>query len=302
MKLHRHSRLTLILPGVLASLLLFGWPDPAASQAPAGGAAPSAKSEVPSVEQAKSLVRQNANDPNAYVTLGAAYRRIKQYDDALTAFKKAASLAPGSSTPHVSLGAVYMDMGRLKDAEKEFKKAVQLNPKDGFAHYNLGNYYAAIGRQDDALGSLRRATEVTPEFADAWVNYGIILNQVGKAAEAKQAYEKALAQDSTNVRAINNMGNAEYALGRTSNATALYKNALKIDPNNQEAFYNLGVSFADAQIYKQALDYWQRVVSIDSTTVIAQSAKNSIQVLTEFLSQQEAAPPGQSQVPAPPGQ
>lgn len=299
MKLHRRSRLTLILPGVLASLLLLGWPDSAAAQAPAGGAAASAKSEIPSVDEAKSLVRQNAKDPDAYVLLGAAYRRAKQYDNALTAFKKAASLAPTSSTPRVSLGAVYMDMGRLKDAEKEFKKAVQLNPKDGIAHFNLGNYYALIGRQDDALGSLRRATEVTPEFADAWVNYGIILNQVGKSAEAKQAYERALAQDSTDVRAINNMGNAEYALGRISTATGLYEKALKIDPKNQEALYNLGVSFADAQIYKQALDYWQRVVAIDSTTVVAQSAKNSIQVLTDFLSQQKAAAPGQSQAPAP---
>jgi Flp pilus assembly protein TadD len=148
----------LILAGLFASLLALGWSGSATAQTAAGGAAENAGSPVPSVDEAKALVRDNGSDPNAYIVLGAAYRRAKQYDDALTAFRKASSLAPKSSTPHVSLGAVYMDMGRLKDAEREFKKAIELNPKDGTAHFNLGNYYNAIGRQDDALGSFRRAT------------------------------------------------------------------------------------------------------------------------------------------------
>jgi tetratricopeptide (TPR) repeat protein len=296
MKSNRSSRLTSILAVLFALPLAPGWSGSATAQTDAG-----ATSSVPSVEEATALVREHAGDPNAYIVLGAAYRRAKQYDDAVTAFRKAASLAPKSSTPHVSLGAVYMDMGRLKDAEQELKKAIALNPKDGTAQFNLGNYYNSIGRQDDALGSFRRATEVTPQMADAWVNYGIMLNQIGKSGEAKQAYEKALAQDSTNVRAINNMGNAEYALGRVSDATALYEKALKLDPKNQEALYNLGVAFADAQIYKQALEYWRRLVAIDSTTQVAQSAKNSIQVLSDFLSQQKGATPGQSQSPAPSG-
>jgi tetratricopeptide (TPR) repeat protein len=115
-----------------------------------------------------------------------------------------------------------------------------------------------------------------------------------------QAYQKALAQDSTNVRAINNLGNAQYALGQINQATALYQKALRLEPKNQEALYNLGVAFADAQIYKQALEYWRRLVAIDSTTVVARSAQNSIQVLTEFLSQQNAGPPGSppAQVPS----
>ena len=125
-----------------------------------------------------------------------------------------------------------------------------------------------------------------------------LLKELGKSGEAKGAYEKALAQDSTNVSAINNLGNAEYALGQINRATELYQKALRIDPKNQEALYNLGVSFADAQIYKQALDYWRRLVAIDSTTTVAQSAKNSIQVLTDFLSQQKTGTPTQQPAPS----
>src|SRR5512144_2422817 len=130
------NRLTAAVFGVLTPFLLAGWLGSATAQTAA-----KAGSGVPTVEEAKALVRQHANDPNAYIVLGGTYRRVKQYDDALAAFRKAASLDPKSSTPHVSLGAVYMDMGRSADAEKEFKKAIALNPKDGTAHLNLGSYY-----------------------------------------------------------------------------------------------------------------------------------------------------------------
>jgi len=180
---------------------------------------------------------------------------------------------------------------------KEFKKAIQLDPKDGAAQYNLGNYYVQVGRRDDATAAYRRATEAKPPIPDAWVSLGLIQAEIGKADDAVASYKQALAIDSTNVRALCNLGNSQYGMGRIADATALYRKALRIEPKSQEANYNMGVAFADAQIYREAINYWKRVVAIDSTTVIAQSAKSSIQVLQDFLDQQKAGasqgkPPG----------
>jgi len=86
-------------------------------------------------------------------------------------------------------------------------------------------------------------------------------------------------------------------MGKISDATSLYRKALKIDPRNQEAIYNMGVAFADAQIYREAINYWQRVVAIDSSAVIAQSARSSIQVLQDFLDQQKAGAPQNTSTP-----
>ena len=66
----------------------------------------------------------------------------------------------------------------------------------------------------------------------------------------------------------------------------MYRRALQIEPSNQEANYNMGVAFADAQIFKQALWYWKKVVEIDSTSAVAESAKSSVQILEDFLSSQ----------------
>ena len=76
-------------------------------------------------------------------------------------------------------------------------------------------------------------------------------------------------------------------MGKIPEATEMYKKALKLDANNQEALYNMGVAFADAQIYHEAINYWKKVVTIDSTTTVAESARGSIQVLQDFLDQQK---------------
>jgi len=124
-------------------------------------------------------------------------------------------------------------------------------------------------------------------LSDAWVNLGLIQAETGKIEDAVVSYKKALEIDSTNVHAICNLGNANYGMGHIADGTAMYKKALKLDPNNQEALYNMGVAFADAQIYHEAINYWKKVVTVDSTSTVAESARGSIQVLQDFLDQQK---------------
>jgi tetratricopeptide (TPR) repeat protein len=132
------------------------------------------------------------------------------------------------------------------------------------------------------------------------VSLGLIQAEVGKPDDAIASYKRALAIDSTNVRALCNLGNSQYGMGRIADATSLYRKALKIDPRNQEAIYNMAVAFADAQIYREAINYWQKVVEIDSTAVIAQSAKSSIQVLGLPQPAKAGAPQNSTTPPAQP--
>lgn len=277
---------------------------PLPSRTLAQGTAPSAKEPVApaqsvalkappvlSVADAEALSKSRPKDTNSWLALGGAYRRAHRYPEALTAFRKMATLDPANSTAHVSLGAVYMDMNRTKDAEVEFRKAVTINPKDAAAHYNLGTFYQSQGRRDDALGEFKKATALEPPISSAWVNLGLIQAEIGQTNDAVNSYKKAIAIDSTNVRALCNLGNSYYGMGRIPDATALYKKALQLEPKNQEALYNMGVAFADAQIYKAAIEYWRRVTAIDSTSQVADAARSSIQVLQQYLDQQKNATP-----------
>lgn len=67
----------------------------------------------------------NANQLNAlgYLMLGA-----KDYDRALTYFKKAVKLDPENPNVYDSLGEAYKTMGKNKEAIKYFKKSLSMNP------------------------------------------------------------------------------------------------------------------------------------------------------------------------------
>ena len=285
------------LGGLIAFFLVSGLaaaqsaPSRATKAPPRPAAAKSSRNTpvpIVSVEEGLQQIKKTPKDAGAYLALGGAYRRAGRYQEAADTYKKLIAIEPNNVTAHVSLGAIYMDMKRPDDAEREFQKAVKMSPGDAGAHYNLGSYFLSKGRRDDALSEFRRTTELQPPLADAWVSLALIQGELGKPDDAIQDYKKALDIDSTNVRALTNYANAIYAQGKIPEATAMYRRALRYDPQNQEANYNMGVAFADAQIFKQALWYWNKVVEIDSTTTVAESAKSSVQILQDFLNSQSA--------------
>ena len=53
---------------------------------------------------------------------------IKDYDRALTYFKKAAKMDPENPNVYDSLGEAYKLMGKNKEAIKHFKKSLSMNP------------------------------------------------------------------------------------------------------------------------------------------------------------------------------
>ncbi|MDG5491240.1 DUF2911 domain-containing protein [Psychroserpens sp. SPM9] len=67
----------------------------------------------------------NANQLNA---LGYQMLGIKDYDRALTYFKRAVELDPTNPNVYDSLGEAYKTMGNKKEAIKNFKKSLSMNP------------------------------------------------------------------------------------------------------------------------------------------------------------------------------
>jgi tetratricopeptide (TPR) repeat protein len=70
----------------------------------------------------------------------------------------------------LSLGSAYFRSGNRDEAEAEWKAALNVNPKLGEAHNNLAVIYMQTGRFDEAEQSIKRAEEagfrVNPQFKD----------------------------------------------------------------------------------------------------------------------------------------
>lgn len=70
----------------------------------------------------------------------------------------------------LSLGSAYFRNGQLEDAEREWKAAVAANSRFGEAHNNLAALYAMTGRKQDAEAAVRSAEKagfhVNPHLKD----------------------------------------------------------------------------------------------------------------------------------------
>ncbi|MEO0396081.1 MAG: tetratricopeptide repeat protein, partial [Cyanobacteria bacterium P01_A01_bin.137] len=76
--------------------------------------------------------------------LGATYKALKRYDEAISSYEKAIELDPSYATAHNNLGATYNDLKRYDEAISSYEKAIELDPSYATAHNNLGITYKAL--------------------------------------------------------------------------------------------------------------------------------------------------------------
>jgi tetratricopeptide (TPR) repeat protein len=87
----------------------------------------------------------------------------QNYDLAVSEFKKAISVNPGSEEAHRNLARVYYVQENFEDAAKEYKKVTQLNPYDIDAHVVLALTLTKMNKFEDAIAQLQSAKTWTTE-------------------------------------------------------------------------------------------------------------------------------------------
>ena len=195
-----------------------------------------------------------------------------------------AAVAPAANAPDAAATPPSATPGpSLEEKQKALEEAVKKNPKDVEAAFDLGNLYYDQGNRDEAEKTFRKVLELQPDHVKALVNLGVVLNEGGKSQDALVQLEKALAVTPKDSEVLAVKGQILYALKRYSEAIDLYKQAIRENSKSQKGHYWLGVAFADAGIYREAVNEWKTVVEIDPTSSDAGTAREGIDVLQQML-------------------
>jgi len=150
------------------------------------------------------------------------------------------------------LGVMYLDKERTPEASHVLAKAVSLRPNDLKALVNLGAANDALGLSTQAQGYYRKALEVSPGDSVATC-------RLASSLYAQQNYKESM---------------------------TLLRKLIVDKPRSHCAYFTLGVAFADAGLYRDAIRAWQKVVEYAPESAEAVSAKESIDVLTKYLTGQ----------------
>ena len=100
--------------------------------------------------------------------LGEALRRTRRPEEAVSAFRKAADLAPNSAEPHLGMATSLKELGDLRSALDEYDKVFQLDSMQllrAFENIQWGETYVRTGQLAQAESVFRKMTKV-PAKAD----------------------------------------------------------------------------------------------------------------------------------------
>ncbi len=137
------------------------------------------------------VVKKEDIDARVWNYLGILYFRQKDFDEALSAYRKSIDLDPRAAVTHNNLATLYLTMF-LKQREPAFYRramtayntSLELDPNLVSALNGRGSAHKFANRINEALGDWKKAILIKPDFTDAYLNLGVTYLQLGARAEA----------------------------------------------------------------------------------------------------------------------
>ncbi|KAF9786486.1 hypothetical protein BJ322DRAFT_1108332 [Thelephora terrestris] len=128
------------------------------------------KLEEGDIEAARALYKRSVEikkTASSLFNLGVTHYHLKEYDDAINAWKESIALQPSSPDAHTNLASAYIisPIPRPDLALQHLHVASSLAPEDPEIAFNLAAVLEACGRLEDALTYYKRSKDFGVERA-----------------------------------------------------------------------------------------------------------------------------------------
>lgn len=140
----------------------------------------------------KQAIAQNPEGAKAYYYLGCLYYDKRQYDVAMEAWEKSATLDPSFPTVQRNLALGYFNKQHKADlAVKCMERAFELNPADARIFMEMDQLYKRLGRNHgERLARFEQYMKLVEQRDDLRLEYATLLNMTGRFEEAYQVIEQ----------------------------------------------------------------------------------------------------------------
>jgi adenylate cyclase len=116
----------------------------------------------------KRAVTLSPNNSGIMALFAITLNNAEKSEEAILYFKKAIRLNPFPPAYYLnSLGWAYRKVGQYEDAIKAIKRALTINPKFYLAHLTLISNYSRLGRDSEAKAAVKEFLSLYPKFTIA---------------------------------------------------------------------------------------------------------------------------------------
>ncbi|MGV9199348.1 MAG: tetratricopeptide repeat protein [Promethearchaeia archaeon] len=193
-------------------------------------------------EICKMIRNSNPKKCMLWVDLGKLYRKLENYEDALSAFERALALDPKHKVSLNNIGYTYFLQEQYERAIRFFLKSIYIDPKFRLPINNLlkiASQYYQNKEYKKAVRLLKFILNIDDNVTEAWIDLGLSYRRLKQLDDSVYAYKRALKLDNSNELVWNNLGYAFYKMNDYHNAVDAYHQALELNPDFEFPLNNL---------------------------------------------------------------
>ncbi|MEM8614801.1 MAG: tetratricopeptide repeat protein [Cyanobacteria bacterium P01_H01_bin.105] len=221
---------------------------------------------------------------------GKVYRRIENYDKALTDFTQATELDPNYQWAIAHRGETHRLVEHYDEAIADFTRAIELDPNYQWAIAHRGRTYRLMEHFDEAIVDFTRAIELDPNYQWAITNRGVTYKVLTHYDEAIVDFTRAIELDPNYQWAIAMRGTTYCLMELYDMAIKDFTQAIELNPNYQRAIASRGVTYCLMEQHDSALADLNRAIEInpkDKKNIIGRGnvylfSRKYHQALTDF--------------------
>lgn len=203
-------------------------------------------------EQALAAYRQAASlqpqDPEPHLAAGHLLEQANKFSDAEAEYKQALALDPSSDTL-TALANLYMQHHRFAEAEECLRKLTAAHPDQAAVHVQLGRVLAAEGKQEEGVAELQAGSKLAPNDLSVRRDLADLYAAAGKSDLAEASYRSLLAATPQDAELHRGLGQALLRQRKFAEAQPEFLAAIKLKPDLCEAYGDLAFAANENKDY-----------------------------------------------------
>jgi tetratricopeptide (TPR) repeat protein len=149
----------------------------------------------------RAVLERSPRHPDALHHYGIALNKLGRTHHAIRMMRRSLTVREDQASVHVNLGRILFSLKQVDEALPHFLRAAELDPDDVNAAILLGRCFVLRNELPLAIDAFLRAVEARPEDVELQIRLADAYDKRGDLAEALEWYEFALARAPGNVRA-----------------------------------------------------------------------------------------------------
>jgi tetratricopeptide (TPR) repeat protein len=184
--------------------------------------------------------------------LGNSAEREAAWRKALPLLEEAMREQPADASFPFLVGITNFLLKQYEAAVTAFRKQVELTPTDGDGHYYLGASLAALGRHAEAVPELELALKAYPDDSVTMLDLAEAYQKTQRILEALALYQKIVAVDKQNIAAWLGIANLAAANANWTESAGAWEALVALDPKDADARASLAYAYMQLKRYGAA--------------------------------------------------